>query len=329
MKRLFYILIVLLVLSCEKEELTQRIIHENLYAIKDDPTDPVKHRIYELYEKYNVPIYFNDTVGKYFVKNDVNGNPYYRYEMLDYNWKFYSDNSNKVKYKYFYQTDPERQMISLEFTDRLLNEMSAPLRPYAIFLVDSVYYEEKDKGIKWLIMGSQFRLGMFAKLPDVTRLYQDSLIDQTVRGLISLKISNFQNELDKFHAVCKSEWYDREWKNDLGVDVGEGPFIFTELRKKQLMQGTIWDAPWTEEQVETARKSTREAIGSYGFVGGGTASQQWFSPDDTGRDLDQYMTEILSCDREEFTRRWGSCPLVMKKYQLLYDLLKDKLDYEL
>lgn len=274
MKNLFYVMMVFFILSCDKEDLTPSIIHDNLYAIQDDPTDPVKHRIYELYEKYDVSIYFNDTVGKYFVKNDIYGNPYYRYERLDYNWKFYSDNSSTVRYKYFYQTDPARQMISLDFTERFLKELSAPLRPYAIFLVDSVSFEEKDKGKDRLIFGTQFRIGMFAELPDLTRGYKDSLIDRTVRGLIGLKISNFKSDLIKFHAVCKTEWFNRRWRDDLGVDVGEGPFILTELRKQQLMAGTIWDAPWTEEQVEAARKSTREAMGSYGFIGGGYTAAQ-------------------------------------------------------
>ena len=51
----------LLMIACSKEStLESRINLDELYVIQDDPDDPVKHRIYEIYETYGIPVYFND-----------------------------------------------------------------------------------------------------------------------------------------------------------------------------------------------------------------------------------------------------------------------------
>lgn len=332
MKKWIYVLISLIVVACGKDELTQNMTYENLYRIQDDPSDPVKHRVYELYEKFGVPVYFNDTIGKYYVKDDINGNPYYRYELLDLNWNFYSHNIDKVRYEIFYQSDVSRQMSSLDFVDSLLNDLSEPLYPSIIFLTDEVFSYEynnvKEEEVTTLIRYALlFRLAVFTGLPDMTMGARDSLRDNVVRSLVKQKISNYSKDLTKFYAVTKSDWYERKWKDELGTAdlYWYGPAIFQEWVKKQLMEGNKWDAPWTEEQVEAERDRVRLEIGAFGFVGG----DSMFSPGSPSKDLDFFIAEAVGCDRAEFIRRWGNCPLVMKKYEILYEVLKTKLNYEL
>ena len=94
MKKVIYILLVILIFGCQKEDaLNSKIIYDNLYALEDDPSDPVKHRAYEIYSQTGVLVYFNDTIGKVFVKDDIYGNPVYRYETLDLPWSFSSYSS--------------------------------------------------------------------------------------------------------------------------------------------------------------------------------------------------------------------------------------------
>ena len=71
MRTIFYIVGCLLLLGCQKEDaLESKIDYVNLYEITDSPEDSVQHLRYELYKNYNVSVYFTDTVGKYFLKND-------------------------------------------------------------------------------------------------------------------------------------------------------------------------------------------------------------------------------------------------------------------
>lgn len=330
MKKLIYFLSIFLMLACSKEELDDPVLYENLYTIQDDPSDPVKHRIYEIYEKYGAPVYFNDTIGKYYVKDDIYGNPYYRYEKIDLNWHFYSDDSKVASYQIYYQTEPDHQMKSLDFIENLLSDLSKPIQPYAFFVADSITFVKKGSGTGHVRALVQFRSVTLAGLHTATEEDKTELSDEITRSLISMKISRFTGRLFEFYSVSKSAWFQKEWK-ELGVTwTGTwGPSIFDEWAKKYLMTGTIYDAPWTEEQVEAKRDEIRSAIGPFGFVGGGARGGDIYSPENNARDLSLYMAEILSCDRAEFTRRWGSYPLVMKKYEILYNLLKEELDYEL
>ena len=71
-------------IACSKEStLESRINLDELYVIQDDPDDPVKHRIYEIYETYGIPVYFNDTIGRIFWITDVQGRPGYLSVKLD------------------------------------------------------------------------------------------------------------------------------------------------------------------------------------------------------------------------------------------------------
>lgn len=326
MKKLIYILSIFLLLACNREELDNPVFYENLYTIQDDPSDPVKHRIYGIYEKYGAPVYFNDTIGKYYVKDDVYGNPYYRYELIDLNWHFYSDDSKTATYKIYYQTDPEHQMVSLDFVEKLLKNISRPIQPHAIFIADSIRFMKQGTGSGYTVYSVQFRSVTVAGLSGKTELQKDSLIDNITRSLISMKISRFKGQLYKFYSVSKTAWFGKQWRELGPVWTGTwGPSIFSQWAKDYLMAGTPWDAPLTEEQVEAKRDEVRKIIGQYGFVGGNDV----YSPENTSRDLELYMAEILSCDRAEFTRRWKNCPLVMRKYEILYHLLKEELDYEL
>ena len=77
-------LLACLLLACQKEDgITPGTGFENLYTIQDDPNDSIQHKRYELYTTYGVPVFFNDTIGKVFVKTDVNGDSVFRYETLE------------------------------------------------------------------------------------------------------------------------------------------------------------------------------------------------------------------------------------------------------
>lgn len=330
MKKLIYPLCIFLMLACSKEELDHPVLYENLYTLQDDPSDPVKHRIYEIYEKYGAPVYFNDTIGKFYVKDDIYGQPYYRYEKIDLNWHFYSDDSKVASYDIYYQTDVERQMISLDFIENLLAGLSKPIQPYAFFVADSIGYVKKGTGAGFVRALVQFRTVTLAGLHKETETDKEELSDEIKRSLISMKISRFTDRLFQFYSVSKAAWFQKQWSELGAVWTGTwGPSIFQEWAKEYLMQGTTWDAPWTEEQVEAKRDEIRSAIGPFGFVGGGSMGGDMYSPENNAQDLSLYMNEILSCDRTEFTRRWGNYPLVMRKYEILYNLLKEELDYEL
>lgn len=129
-----YILLICLLLACQKEDgITPGIGFENLYTIQDDPNDSIQHKRYELYTTYGVPVFFNDTIGKVFVKVDVNGDSVFRYETLDLNWTFSGSNSGSVTYQVTRLTDPDLMMKSLRFCRNLSKNSQPALYPYALW----------------------------------------------------------------------------------------------------------------------------------------------------------------------------------------------------
>lgn len=57
--------------------------------MKNNASDPVQQRVYDIYDHYKVTVVFNDTVGKVFVKTDVYGDSVFTYERIGSCLQFY------------------------------------------------------------------------------------------------------------------------------------------------------------------------------------------------------------------------------------------------
>ncbi|MBO9633960.1 MAG: hypothetical protein J7578_12660 [Chitinophagaceae bacterium] len=79
----FYFLLVLTtgMVACNKEAAFQPRSEEYDLTVKDNPSDPVDHAIYQFYQTTGVPIYYNDTIAKIKV-GDSAGIPQYTYQRL-------------------------------------------------------------------------------------------------------------------------------------------------------------------------------------------------------------------------------------------------------
>ena len=91
------------------------------------------------------------------------------------------------------------------------------------------------------------------------------------------------------------------------------------------------DYKFTLEQIEAMRDAIRQLIGPFGFV---SESEKEIAagmrpPMDEDDDLNVFMREMLRFSREEFETLWGDYPLVMQKYDILYDLLTNEFGVEL
>ena len=58
--------------ACSEEELTGNLVDcSTSYVIVDNPDDAVAHRCYQIYEKYQVPVFFRDTLTRTFLGLDI------------------------------------------------------------------------------------------------------------------------------------------------------------------------------------------------------------------------------------------------------------------
>lgn len=338
MKNVIYLFLALLVLGCEKEaELTSKIEIENLYGIQDDPSDPVKHRIFEIYNEYGVPVYFNDTIGRVFVKNDVTGNAVYRYETLDLAWNYSS--YDDVTYEYEYMTDPDEQMIALGIIENYLEMAPKVLYPFNFFVTESAKIIDANDEETVYDNGSftpYFRTVLMTG--NWTDAQLTGLASEMKLEILKSKIVNYQDLLTEFNEISDQSWYFQLWSN-LDPDYYEfmetecgamGPYFESYFNPAALSDSWPYSyiLSYLGVSLSEFQAAIRAAIGKFGFVNSSPTAAA-MSPASTDEDLVLFITEMLRYSKEEFEELWGECPLVMSKYEILYDVITNKLGIEL
>lgn len=355
MKKILYVMAsALILLSCEKEEIEPKIADQlvNYFEIKNDnPDDPIQCERYAIYEEYGVPVYFNDTIAKVFVKISERGDSIFRYERVDMNWDYSGSTVSTNRYSYvYYDTDAEK-LKALEIIRNYLEKASEPLRPFCFFATKTASCVSINNGMELITPVTYFKIGyravllqMFSKLNTPVKI--DVMTSDLRKTMIITKINNFKRELEEFNVISDAKWYYQEYakpveEGGLGVVWDSSHMMMkytsgkpTKLQKIVLNASVITstrlktDYPLeTEETFESFRQNARAKMGVFGFVG--THKQVALYSYPTSQELDIFVTEILQTNREEFTRRWGTSPLVMKKYDILYKIIKEQMDIDL
>lgn len=348
MKKLgLYLLLMGLITACQKEDdITLRIEYENLYVIQDDPNDAVQHKRFELYQTYGVPVFFNDTIGKVFVKTDVNGDSIFNYELLDLNWTFDGTNSGSVSYQVTRLTDPDLQMKALNFAEIYLENSMPALHPHAMWLTEKCY-ELSSSGVVEKEMISRYRNMMFSWIERM----EESKMLQTAKSyqkeVVKLKVQNYTDRLNTFNKLTEEKYYGAVWSNlypdfipayDMKIldftrilkeDWEQNYTYRNDLKKYGNKKNPDWpQGVWNDEQVDAYIAYVRQMVGAYGFVGY-HLGDHYFTPKNQDMDLNLYLEEMLKFSRKDFLERWEGSPLVIKKYEILYAIIKDNLGVEL
>ena len=358
-KSVLYILVICLILACQKEEgITPVTGFENLYTISDNPGDSIQHKRYELYQTYGVPVYFNDTIGQVFAKVDVNGDSVFRYETLDLNWAFSGTNSSSVTYQVTRLTDPGLKMKALRFAEIFLANSQPALYPYALWLTEKCY-QLSSAGVVEQELICRYRNLMFSKIESMK---EDEMLKkaQTFRNeVVKLKVQNYESELNSFNKLTDEKYYNTSWP--LLYPGKKFPYYMenaaTSYWKPEPLQeewepekyAKRWDNSrtivttygnsvvsedfpegiWTDKQIDEYIALCRERVGAYGFVCYDLTNGITYSPKNTESDLELFLVEMMKYPRKEFLKRWEHSPLVIKKYEILYAIIRDELGVEL
>ena len=331
--------------SCGKEDdIRPDLTVDDLYAMTDDPADSIRHRIYGIYKNYGVSVFFNDTVGKVFVKTDIRGDSVFRYECLDPAWTY--TGYENVRYDYKYMTDPAEQSRFLDMIEVFLDQCGKNLYPYSIFVVNSYTTTDNKETVKGYAKG-YFKL--YYKLLLLTGDRETSLAaipQEIVRNIIEEKITDYIDMLSAFNRVSKEYIGISSWEK-LGVDQLSKPFEFYEygvvLRQvKRLLDypfngsmSCMSDSWWglnqyTPEVVELCRTALRAELGKFGFVGQSVKNtNESVPPMDKTDDLRVFVKEVMRYSPDDFRKYWGEYPLVMQKYEILAGIIENELGIEL
>jgi hypothetical protein len=167
------------------------------------------------------------------------------------------------------------------------------------------------------------------------------------KEVVRLKVQYYEDELKAFDKVTDEKYYAVEWASlypdfvpaydmriwDLTRALREEWEGRTDYRSDLKYYGNYMnpDFPqgvWDDEQVDAYFAHVRGMVGAYGFVAY-HLGDHYFTPKNTGMDLELFLEEMLKYPRKEFLERWEGSPLVIKKYEILYAIIKDKLGIEL
>lgn len=342
-----------LVFSCEKETIeSSDEIYINYFEIKNDnPDDPVEKVRYEIYEKYGVPVFFNDTIAKVFVKMSPTGDSVFRYERVDMNWTYYNNTSGTYRYEYTYYTTDAEKLKALDLVRDYLEIASEPLRPYCFLATKLTSKIEIRTGGDllgpWNTGGYEigYRALLLQNLDAIRPVDYPLLPTKMRKMMITNKLKNYKKELDEFESASDKKWYGVYWEDPVPDGLGvvwdsshvmkryNSSGIYQRDEKIKLSPDRVTyqylarDYPLeSPESLESLRQNARAKMGVFGFVGYKNTSVLTYG---RTQELDVFLEEILTTNREEFTRRWGTSPLVMKKYNILYEIIKEQLDIDL
>ena len=321
MKNILLLFLAVWVIGCNKEdELEPQVHYDHLYVIQDNPSDSIQHKAYEIYQKYGVPVYFNDTVGKIFVKTNVYGDSVFRYEMLDLAWGFSSYTS--ADFDYVYMTDPDQQMTGLRIVEDFLERSNKGLWPFSIFITKSLGIADWRDNVTSYAKGafkSGFRM-LYMSGDWESQAAIESLPADLMKALVKEKIKGYTDDLAAFNKVCDKNWYGKGWPElDSKLPAGW---------ECDRLNSDWWIDDATPHEVDSVRNDIRNVIGNWGFVNGASYGSYW-TPNSNERDLETYIGEMIKYPKAQFEVYWGAFPLVMKKYNILYGILVNRFGIEL
>lgn len=316
---LFFVLV-----GCKKEkELQPALQLENLFEIRKNSDDPVEKKIYEIYQEYKVPVFFNDSIGQVYIMDDVQGKPVYKVEKIDLAWTF--NGYAKQVFDFEYMKDETQKLKALAIISNYLKDVSPALRPFSFFVTQSGTKSDQGNIVE------RFQKGSFLisyRTVYMTGDWTDALEIQTPglikRQMILSKINNYPDDIADFSMVSQAAWYGGlNW-----------PVIDPSLPKGWKEAEALYDewagAKWyTEEELAAMRIRAREVIGKFGFVKGHQVTQGLQGPQNATNDLNNFVQEMLKYKPSEFQELWGKHPLVMKKFQILRNVIENKMQVKL
>lgn len=345
MKKLIYFIAVsLMIIACSKEDsLENNINFEDVFAIVDNPSDPVQHERYNIYKEYDVPVYFNDTIASKQVGVDYYGKPIIRYETVDLQWSFDSYDQN-ASYRFNFLAKEQDKLNSLKFIREYLEICNEPMRPFSVLLVDTLTVGTGED-ISKPVYHVGYRTLVIAQVKDITSNDSIALVSkEIIQNMIKDKISADRNLCARFAAISSLQnWYFMIWDDSNAPTVTKWRARSWLLSPTYLFHGEPYKQDegqdfveiildmglvGSEEEAIAERNLMLQEIGNYGFIRSSNTSAA-MSPASDEEDRDFFLRAMLYLGANKFTERYGEHPLIMEKYKILHDFITEELGLEL
>ena len=297
-KILGFIVFLSLAVACEKEkDLFPSGGVENYFEVPEGASDEESVLRRNFQEETGCYLLFNDTLRKKLLGNDIDGLPIYSFETVELGYGVVSASSDKFTFHYLETLESKREVV--EFVkESILPLLEKKAYPYSFLLVDTVFRtrflvddgDDVGSGFYGSRVAVDFYSGvrcLALSLGDVLEM-SDVEKREFVRGLFKNMIETSllakTVELAAFYALGE-EYYGKE-----GLEIGWDIDYIEDLRELGFLEGYI----------------------SYDYAYFRVKSE----------DLECFVN-VLFEDEEAFLEENEEYPLVIQKYNLIKQVVKD------
>lgn len=358
---LLYTMILFLFGACSDEDtLTPTGIKNWFEIVEKENMDVVDQKIYDIYKKFGVGIFYNDTLGREDRgRRDSVGNVMYYYEVLNLSFDMTGSMGSVIWTRVDVSSlENKKQLLPLlDFLDATLlpfakeSNISIP----AVMITATYRVANNDRNVYRGFNYLGISMANFSEDPDDKRTYLADFISQT-------SASKIENSLDEYYAIAEAEFkhltptpwniqytgHSRtlcpeffNWVNPmycLETYDEEYPAWKEEKEKYDAMieageeltaeeQTAYSTATWWVGEYEDAKANEEEVRINYDLYcpeahGIIELTGYYMVPSKAG-DLASYMSAVFTYSVEEFRVLYAKFPLVIERFVLLREILEE------
>jgi len=253
----------------------------NYFMPDPSATDETSVLRREFQEQNGSYLLFTDTLQRYQIGTDVNGDPKYFIELLNIQYSVGQTASITDTYKYTYFTDIEDQRFVVDYMNEyILNHITGKLRPFSWFLAKSIEVKSNLGTVTrpFAVTGQRaiiVSLGQAKRLSESGRKTLASRIMNTIIGQLVV------NNITTFKEF----------------------FVYSEA---------YYSHPMTVPEGTTREKFLLDA----GFISPATSMANFYYPSQRD-DLTAFSLMVITNSEEKLQKTYGEYPVIMKKFQLM------------
>ena len=288
--------------ACREEDEIGPIQGEKDWFVLEDSDDPIDKQRFAIYEEFDIPVYYNDTIGSE-VRYAVSGEPYMYYERLQV---FYNPGGQAVNGRFVLLEDKNAVKPVLDYLQQeLLPAVPRSFYIPSILLVDSLVVNGDSTAYKG------FNTVVCAKVKEFSAMDEEQ--QKWWRGgvMAAMLSGGLLND--------EAEWLEEEFfGKSLAVDP-ENDKVYSGSARIMVYKAL--------ENVGLAPED--QALGALGFLNfkwkpayAGQQERMAYVPT-REEDVRYFCEAIFALGEDEFAERWGEYPVVMEKYEALKGKLQE------
>ena len=334
--------VLVLGVSCAKDDdgdLSPSLLDKDWYRLEDS-SDPTDHIRYQIYSEYNIPVYYNDTIGSDFRGYSMDGLPVVHYEIIDFSyWITYVDPSRKITYDlneaYLQRGDKTQVKAGVEFVrDYVLPTLPKQLYPMSMLLVDNMrrnYASDARgchefrtyQGLTCMAIG---RVGQIGEMSEADKKYHAGYVQASLYAKDIVDNRDYRTEFEAFFDAAEKKDDGTSYCNVQIVGRNSnysGPSYILQKPDepgKRLHWLSLGFLNFSIENLVYMAYENGEVNRDLSQVD--TKTVGYYTPS-YEQDMRDYIAEILVGDDAAFEQKYAEYPIVLERYRIMKQLFAE------